>query len=111
MTIGILRVPGKQLVSNKKEKLAYLRHRYSIEKIKWEKKMEIKSGKSDNNCSLIREGEDSIGTDGDLRGPPRRNGKSEVFIVSSIHFSNNYVLLVYYYVYIKEKSLNSRGGI
>lgn len=64
MTIGILRVPGK-FASNKKEKLAYLRHRYGIKKRKWEKKTEIK--RQSDNCSLIREGEDSIGTDGDLR--------------------------------------------
>jgi len=65
MTIGIFRVPGKQLASNKKEKLAYLRHRYGIEKIKWKKKMEIK--RQSDNCPLIREGEDSIGIDGDPR--------------------------------------------
>lgn len=64
--IGILRVPGKQnLRPTKKEKLAHLRHRYGVEKKKWREKTEIK--RQSDNCSLIREGEDSIGTDGDPR--------------------------------------------
>lgn len=72
MTIGILRVSGKQLASNEKEKLAYLRHRHDVEKKKMEEKQKLNGNLINrfnkfDNCSLIREGEDSIGIDGDPR--------------------------------------------
>lgn len=75
-----------------------------------EKKMEIKR-QSDNNCSLIREGEDSIGTDGD---PRVHRGETER-VKSSLFRQFIFQIITFYlcicYVYIKEKSLNSRGGI